>query len=357
MDLDLGNCAVLPGFVNCHTHLDLGGLRGLVPPGPDFTGWLRTVIRHRRSRSPQEVADDIQAGIAESLAGGTTLIGDISAGGQSWSTLQTSPLRSVVFHELLGLPRDRARQAWHSASAWLRDRLPGGRCQPGLSPHAPYSVRASLFRLAIRECRRGRLPLAIHLGETRAESELLQHRRGPFVEFLTELGAWAPAGLVASQEELIHLCRAHAQALLVHANYVDPAGLGDLDTVVYCPRTHAAFGHDPYPLQAFLARNVRVGLGTDSLASNPDLSLLEEARFVCRRYPDIDPSVVLRLATLAGAEALGFGDLTGSLTPGKVADMAVIGLPEEEGDPCEQVLAGPARVVRVIIDGEMVRLS
>src|SRR5262245_38935385 len=86
-DVDLGNAAVLPGLVNAHTHLDLAGLRGKCPPTPGFTQWLRGVIAHRRSRTPEETAADIEAGIRESIAAGTTLVGDIAAGGASWEPL------------------------------------------------------------------------------------------------------------------------------------------------------------------------------------------------------------------------------------------------------------------------------
>ena len=83
---DLGEVAILPGFVNAHTHLDLSGLRGRCPPSDDFTGWLRQVIAHRRGTTPEQIETDIRAGLAESLRHGTTLLGDISAGGCSWTS-------------------------------------------------------------------------------------------------------------------------------------------------------------------------------------------------------------------------------------------------------------------------------
>src|ERR1700751_5635762 len=101
-DIDLGNVALVPGFVNAHTHLDLSGARGLTPPSSDFVGWLRQVIAYRRSRTPEQIAGDIQAGIAESLRFGTTLVGDIAAGGASWDHLANAPLRAIIFYELIG---------------------------------------------------------------------------------------------------------------------------------------------------------------------------------------------------------------------------------------------------------------
>jgi cytosine/adenosine deaminase-related metal-dependent hydrolase len=139
---------ILPGFVNAHTHLDLSGLRGRFGRPGSFVNWLRAVIRHRRSLTPEQVQEDIRSGIDECLASGTTLVGDISSQGLSWPQLAASPLRAVVYYELLGLPKPRAKQAWSEARTWLKDHSATNRCRPGLSPHAPYSVRRSLFRCA-----------------------------------------------------------------------------------------------------------------------------------------------------------------------------------------------------------------
>src|SRR5207249_1728478 len=145
---------------------------------------------------------------------------------------------------------------------------------------------------------------------------------GPFVAFLTSLGVWKPQGLVGSAEEVIDLNGEVPRVLFAHGNYLNPAApVPSGSSIVYCPRTHAAFGHSPHPFRHFLALGVRVALGTDSLASNPDLSVLREARFLHQQHPDVPGSVLLRMATLAGAEALGWHDETGSLTPGKSADL------------------------------------
>src|SRR5207245_2970946 len=124
----------------------------------------------------------------------------------SWGGLaMTSRIRAVVLAELLGLPRARAHQAWAAACEWLRGHPCQEICRPGLSPHAPYSVRASLFRAAVRLSQNQRMPLAIHLAETREELELLQHHSGPFVPFLSELGVWDQEGLVKDVQEVLQL--------------------------------------------------------------------------------------------------------------------------------------------------------
>jgi cytosine/adenosine deaminase-related metal-dependent hydrolase len=320
-DLDLGDAAVLPGLVNAHTHLDLSGLRGLAPPSPDFVGWLKQVIEHRRRRSPEQVRADIEAGLAECLRTGTTLLGDISGDGGSWDVLAEAPVRTVVFREMLGLPEHRASGAWERLDRWLASRDATPTCRPGVSPHAPYSVRSSLFFAAAT---RG-WPVAVHLAETVEEQELLVLRSGPFVPFLRDLGVWTPDGLAEDTDHVLRLLNGLSPTLLVHGNFLNAsAAIPRNASLVYCPRTHAAFGHPPHPFLDFLARGVRVALGTDSLASNPDLDLLAEARFLHRRRPEVPGATLLRMATLSGTEALGWADVTGSLDVGKSADLVVL---------------------------------
>jgi aminodeoxyfutalosine deaminase len=355
-DMDLGNAAILPGLVNAHTHLDLTGLRGQALPGKDFTGWLREVVQHRRTRTAAQIADDVTEGLKECLACGTTLLADIASQGLSWPALLSAPLRSVVFYELLGLPETRAQQAWAAACDWLRLHPETEITRPGLSPHAPYSVRSSLFRAAANFSGSRRIPLATHLTETQGEIDLLRSHQGPFVEFLSELGVWDPHGLVSGPEDVLQLADRASCTLLAHGNYLEPcAHIPSNATIIYCPRTHHAFGHSPYPLQNFLRAGVRVALGTDSLASNPDLAILGELRFVRERFPEIPGETLLRMATLSGAEALGWDKETGSLGPGKSADLVVLPLPDkEESESHQLVLRSGSPVVATMFRGRWV---
>jgi aminodeoxyfutalosine deaminase len=355
-DENLGNVAILPGLVNAHTHLDLSGLCGLTPPTPDFTAWLGDVVAQRRRRSAKQVQADIKAGLKESLKFGTTLIGDIAAHGQSWSKLARASLRAVVFFELLGLTRQRAVLARAAAAGWLRDHPATPTCRPALSPHAPYSVRSSLFSQAAMLAKNAKGALAVHLAETMAELELLRHRRGPFVDFLKEMGVWDPRGLAKSPALVLKDCARTIPTLFIHANYLLPsAWIPRQSRIIFCPRTHAAFGHPPHPFREFLARGIRVALGTDSLASNPDLDVLAEARFLYRHYPDVAGATLLHMATLAGAEALGWHKQTGSLTPGKSADLVVLPLSNKNvADPHRLVLDSDRAVKRVMFRGQWV---
>jgi aminodeoxyfutalosine deaminase len=355
-DIDLGNTAIIPGLVNAHTHLDLTDLRGQCTPTPDFTQWLRGVITHRRRQTPDQIAAAIQMGTQESIAAGTTLLGDIAAGGASWNVLAQAQVRTVVFYEVLGLLEKSARHAEDAVHHWLDTHPPTLTSRPGISPHAPYSVRQSLLVAAACLAHDFHAALAIHLAESLPEIELLHHHRGPFVDFLRELGVWDKDGLIDSPKRVMRTIYFRAKPrLFVHCNYLAPsARIPRGSVIIYCPRTHAAFGHPPHPFREFLRRGVRVALGTDSLASNPDLSILAEMRFIHQRYPDFPGDLLLRMGTLSGAEALGWADETGSLTPGKSADLAVVPLPHDKGDPHHLLLASSRAVARTMFRGQWV---
>ncbi|MBP3959996.1 amidohydrolase family protein [Gemmata sp. G18] len=361
-DEDFGNAAIIPGLVNPHTHLDLSGARGLIPPtaADHFTDWLRGVIGYRRTRTPEQTQSDIRTGLAECLRHGTTLIGDIASEGASWDALAGAPTRAVVYFELIGLSEQSSVAALERRYAWHRS-LPKehATCRTGRSPHAPYSVSGGLLTSA----HLFHVPAAIHLAEVAAEADLLERREGVFVDFLQQLGVWKPDLGFADWSLIVQMTSVELFAkppnytappvLFVHANYLPPTvPWGSNHFVCYCPRTHAAFGHAPHPFREFLARGVRVCLGTDSLASNPDLDVLSEARFVRTRYPDFPGDQLLRMVTLSGAESLGWADETGSLEANKSADFVVVPLPNADvADPHELVLTDHAGDRRTMFRG------
>lgn len=331
-DVDLGNAAVVPGLVNAHTHLDLSGARGRTPPtdAEHFTDWLRTVIAYRRSRTPAEVQADVRAGLAECLAAGTTLIGDIASEGQSWDAIADSTIRAVVFREVIGITEERVAEQRLAMIRWESRTRDMPDCRKGVSPHAPYSVQGTAYKTSPGDNR----PHATHLAESPAEVELVVNRTGAFVDFLSAFGIWLPELIAPSFEKIVHRQRHAPVSIFAHCNYLSPAvPFGPNQSVVYCPRTHAAFGHPPHPFRDFLARDVRVCLGTDGLTSNPDLDILAEARFVAAKYPDFPGDTLLRMVTLGGAEALGWADECGSLEAGKSADFVAVPLPDRDGEP------------------------
>jgi cytosine/adenosine deaminase-related metal-dependent hydrolase len=388
---DLGNVAILPGLVNAHTHLDLSDLaEPLGEPGIAFCDWIRRVIGYRRSRDDNAPEAAWQRGLAESFRFGATTLGDIvlwnaaRARCAAWSrhsgcsphesgdeapyskgpavtpfveliapTPETVPAVVELAQDLLGrqlhgrpsTPESRGGSATATPTAYV-----------GLSPHAPYSVHPDLLDRVVALSAQQRLPLAMHLAESREEIELLRTGGGPLRELLGELGAWCPTLISTPTRPLdyLHKTAVAHRTLAIHGNYLDDEEIALLaaqrqtTSVVYCPRTHAYFGHARYPLEKMLAAGVNVALGTDSRASSPDLSVLAEMREIARWHPTVARETILRMATLDGACALGCDDEVGTLEPGKSADLVAVALPDRDAaDPHELLLDSDLPVVAV----------
>ncbi|MBN1395425.1 MAG: amidohydrolase family protein [Pirellulales bacterium] len=365
--IDLGNAAILPGLINAHAHLDFSGLDApLGRRGIGLVDWIRFVFEHRRQASIAR-EDVISKGIEECICGGVSTIGDIvqpdqtlgnaspcataglsssaennplwSTAGQASSGTQNGP-EVVRFLELKALTADRTGEAIEQARTHV------ARGNAGLCPHAPYTVHPELLEavvgLSAAEC----FPVAMHLAESPEEMEFLGNGGGPLKPFLEGLGYGGPGGVLADHlprpmDYLLRLADAD-RALVVHGNYLDDEEIDFLGesasrmSVVYCPRSHDWFAHAEYPLHKMLSAGATVALGTDGRGSSPDISLLEEMRFVARRHRGVGLDQVLRMGTLCGARALGREDEIGSLSAEKRADLTVVALPDREAsDPHE----------------------
>jgi cytosine/adenosine deaminase-related metal-dependent hydrolase len=355
--VDLGNVALIPGLVNAHTHLEFSDLATPVLPALPFTAWIRALVAVRRGR-PTAAADSIATGLRESHAAGSAVVGEIlTASADDLAAAcavagDERPSLVFAFREILGLPASRSADQLALARAHLQAAsLPAG-VTAGLSPHAPYSVHPDLIRGCVELCREMSAPLAIHLAETRAELELLDRGTGEFVEMLTAFGVWQPDAISRGGRPLdyLQMLAPLPRALVVHGNYLvehEQRFLAEHPhlTVVYCPRTHAFFGHDPHPWRELLARGAAVAVGTDSRGSNPDLSLWRELQFLRTRFPDADPATILERGTLAGARALGCDTDFGTLTPGKRAALCAICLPERDGEAYDVLLDGDVSAI------------
>jgi cytosine/adenosine deaminase-related metal-dependent hydrolase len=347
--IDLGNVAILPGLVNAHSHLEFSHLaRPLGEPGEPLPTWIRRVIAARIA-DPDARRLAIASGIEQSLAAGVAAIGEIAT-----TALRYAAAPSItVFHEIICLDKLRFEAIFQQLDRYREL----ARTSPeisGLSPHAPYSVHPELLGRLCEFAKRHQWPLAMHLAESPEEMELLGTGGGPFRTLLDELGVWRddanPKGL-----RPLHYLRGLAEAprsLVVHGNYLDveersfvaerPRRMG----VVYCPRTHAFFGHAPYPLEELWSSGATVCIGTDSRASNPDLNLFEELKFAAAHHPAVPPREILRMGTLNGARMLCGGEISGALEAGRRADLAIVSLPDRTAaDPHELIFSEEAKAV------------
>jgi aminodeoxyfutalosine deaminase len=363
---DLGNVAALPGFVNAHAHLESSYLASpLGYQGIPFTDWLRLLMASRRATAIDPAAA-FGRGLRQCAEYSTVAVGDMVQAEWKRSFTMSSYGGVVAFRELIGPTRDRIAAAMTAAEEFCNSfdvpstpdsrlltpdsRLPTpGSPLPGLAPHAPYSVHPELLAAIIQFTQSRadkKIPISMHLAESAEELELLAEGRGPLRTFLEELGAWSPELFSRPMRPMDYLrvLSAAPRAVIAHGNYLDEAEIGFLGehaarmSVVYCPRTHAWFGHRRYPLEAMLAAGVTVALGTDGRGSSPDFDMLEEMRCVARQFPSLGRDHIVAMATRNGAKALGLADELGTLEPGKRAALAFVSLPENDADPYELLL-------------------
>jgi len=367
--LDLGDVALLPGLVNVHTHLEFSQLeKPLGKPGMALPDWIRLVIagRQHANRNPSAA---VEAGLQQSSRHGVTTIGEIATGEFYGSSSAEFP-QQILFQEVIGFSAARSE----SVLAEVQQRLQNNRASTswqstcitalGLSPHAPYTVHPQLLERLVDLACQQHLPIAMHLAESPEELEFLASASGPFRDILVERSMWDDKAIPQGTKPLDYLkmlARA-PRSLAVHGNYFSNEEIQFLSeqrdrmSVAYCPRTHYYFDHSEYPLEKMLSAGVQVALGTDSRASNPDLSLLEEMRFVARRYPKISPSQILELGTLSGAQALGMADEVGSLAPGKWANLIAVPCDAGEMKPEAAILHNSRAATQTWLRGKSVAL-
>jgi aminodeoxyfutalosine deaminase len=361
---------MLPGLINAHTHLELGYQRAAIQRPASFTDWVTILMRNYPGPDHIEAAVTaaVKVGIQESLRAGVTCVGDISRHCTiTRKTLATENFRAVSFGEVIGLGKMRQRQEEFLRAATDRahetDLL-----IIGLSPHAPYTVEGTTLKRVVETATTGHFPVTMHLAELREEAAFLKDATGPLADWPVMQNILDPDVPKFPDGPLrwaasCGLLRPHPvtdklRVLLAHVNYCDAEEMELLASsgasVAYCPRTREYFGHDasypPYPhrYREMLAAGINVCLGTDSLASNPDLSVLREASFLWKR-DHLNPYTVLEMITRRGAAALNLP--AGTLAASKLADIAI--LPGSVGPDVDQTLThvltepGGARAVWV----------
>jgi cytosine/adenosine deaminase-related metal-dependent hydrolase len=359
-EIDLGDVALIPGLVNAHTHLELSHLAGRVPPASRFVDWVAPLMALRREfpdphdpRILRAAADGIDA----SMRAGVVLIGDVSNTLVTVPLLNERPLGGVVFHELLRFRAAEADDAMRQAAERRARVAPAPHIRISPAPHAPYSVSPRLFQTIRRAL--DAEPLArstVHLGESAEEVRLLEHGDGPWRDILRQLGAWDDEWVAPTCGPVEYLDRMRwfgPHVLAVHGVQLTDFELRRLAarrvTLVTCPRSNRHVGAGDPPVARFYASGVAVAVGTDSLASAPDLNVLAELARMRELAPDVPAAALIESATLVGARALGFEPTHGTLEPGKIAALAAVQLRPGVIDVEEYLVSGidASQVARV----------
>jgi 5-methylthioadenosine/S-adenosylhomocysteine deaminase len=350
---------IVPGFVNCHSHLEYAVYAGF-GDGLPFSSWIGLHVARKRLLDLDEMRAIATEGAHACLRSGITTVGDCSFAGAAAEVAEATGLRAIVYLEVFG--RDGTAM---ERFAELRDRVEpvlSDRVRLGVSPHAPYTCTLELYA----ECAALGLPVATHLAESVAEREFLVDGSGDWSAFAdmlvpppgtTGIRMLADAGLLGPDVMAAHCVDVEPDEIALLAE----RGVG----VAHCPRSNGLLGCGVAPLADLLAAGIAVGIATDSPASTPSFDLFDELRGAVvaararERRPDaLSAHRALELATMGGARVLGLDRDVGSLVPGKWADLAVVSLDDSPLDPVEDpvvaaVLGGsPERVAATLVAGE-----
>jgi len=367
---DFGRAALIPGLINAHTHLELTVMRGyLEKEEHDFLAWLKKLTIARLALSSDDILISASLGAIEAARAGITCVADASdSARESMRALRDVGLRGIVYQESFGPDPSVASENVGKLRAKIEilrnDETPLVRA--GVSPHSPYTVSASQLEMISNFALHEHLPLMMHVAESQSEHLLLSLGTGTFAANLRQRGIEWIAPKVSPIQYLAQHGVLETKPLLAHCILVDHADLMTLKEagagIAHCPKSNAKLRHGFAPYAKFLAHGLKVGIGSDSVASNNTCDLLEEARFatllsraVSKEDAECDlatAEAALFSATLGGARALGIGAETGSLAEGLQADVTVIGLDGVHQQPVRDpvqtlIFSSSARDVRL----------
>jgi cytosine/adenosine deaminase-related metal-dependent hydrolase len=348
--------ALLPGLVNAHTHLELTGLLDRVPGGNGLVAWVGAYLRAAEEDGPEARRDAALRGAADTARLGTAAVGDVGTSLAAMPGIHAAGLRGTMFHELLGSRDARTGDALADAARERAVATKGHPWPAGLgyvpAPHAPYSADPSFLRRLFAAAARTGLPTTIHVAEDEDEIALLADGTGRWPGVLTSMGI-DPTTRVPRTSPVAYLAAqgafdGPAPPLLVHMVHAGPddrrrareAGA----TAVLCPRSNLYIGGRLPDVPALLADGVALALGTDSLASCPDLSVFGEIATLAARFPAVPALIWLHAATRGGALALRLS-ACGALAPGLRPGVLEVGVGDLAA-PLEALVRDPNPPVR-----------
>jgi cytosine/adenosine deaminase-related metal-dependent hydrolase len=352
----LENAVIMPGLINVHTHLELPPLLNVIR-ARTFPEWVLNLIHAKRNLDLAVYTIAAKENVRSLIRCGTTCVGEICSHDVSPAILKQSGLRAVVYKELITM-------APLCTMKYLSSLLsrPSVLIQYGISPHTPYTVSESAL-LAIKQLSQKKFfPLAMHIGESKDEIRLFQRKKSGLQQ-LYRLAGWDLSGAPSASSSFEYLQRigflSH-NLLAVHAVHIKDGDIAIMKkskvSVAHCPRSNKETGVGRMPLKKLLDKGIFVGLGTDSLTSSPSLNLWDEMRYAFKIHQrdGITAKDIFKLVTVDGSKALRMEKETGSLEPGKRADIIAVPLPQKDtGDLYSDLLRETKSCIMSVVNGKV----
>lgn len=375
---DFGLAALMPGFIDVHTHLEYSAMRGLINDAP-FAAWKLQLTDKEERFTPEDWDDSALLGGIEAVGCGITTIADITGTGASFKAAQAIGLRGIFYREVGTMDRyevgSELERAFSDIDDWRHKATPLQNV--GIAPKALYTCHPKIFEGVANYAMNG-TPVAMHLAGSREEYEFIRYGSSPFSVHQTEqergYGIDVPPWLATGTSPVRYILNWGMfdvpQLLAVHCVQVDDEDieiLADHDVNIgMCPRCNALLGMGVAPLIKFRHAGITVGLGTDSPAATDYIDPFSEMRTGLQiqratqnRSNFLKANEMLDLATMGSARALGMEDQVGSLDVGKRADIIAVDLSHSNQapthDPGQAVLftASPSSVMMTMVGGEI----
>ena len=344
---DFGIAALMPGFIDTHTHLEYSALRGLMFDVP-YAAWKMQLTKKAQRFAYRDWLDSALLGGLEAVRSGITTIADITSTGASCYAADQIGLRGVIYREVGTMERDEIayvlRTAYDDIDNW-RARVDPELLTIGIAPYSIYTCHPEVF-LELADYASDGTMVALHLAGSTEEYEFVKSGTPAFSlyedpaehNYETYQPAWLATGVSPVQYALNRQILHVPNVMAIHCTHVDDrdiATLADNDVAVsVCPRCNAKLGMGVAPISKFLKAGIRVGIGTDSPAASDVTDPIDEMRLALliqraiggTRNTFVNTYSVLRLSTLDAARALRMDDKVGSLDVGKLADIIAIDL-------------------------------
>jgi cytosine/adenosine deaminase-related metal-dependent hydrolase len=339
---------LIPGFINTHCHLELSHLKGRVDTGTGLLSFLQQVVQLRETS--QEVIDAAIVSNNEYMwSQGIQAVGDISNKTDTFEVKRNSKIAYYTFVEMFDFMQGDRMKDLISGTLHTFEQAPSPKA---LAPHAPYSVSEDLFK-KIKSTNSGQVTLSIHNQETPAEEELFKTGTGDFISFFKKFG-FSLDDFKKTGQSSIHFVLQHLdpnqRTLFVHNTLTNKADIGAAQSwseKVYwatCPNANLYIENRLPVYQYFLDDASRMTIGTDSLTSNWQLSILEEMKTIVKYQSYVPFDTLLRWATLNGAEALGMESKLGSIETGKGPGILLLTMDPER----DKLFDDSVQVVRLV---------
>jgi len=316
-----------PGFVNTHCHLELSHLKGKIEEKTGIGGFIGK-INLLRNQETENTEKAIQVADRKMWAAGTAAVGDISNSNLSIDTKKSSKIFYHTFIESFGFLPSRAERAFDYAR-FIQFQFKERNLANSIVPHSPYSVSKLLFEKIKANAIAEKSILTIHNQESESESEFYSKGTGAILNHLqNNLGIdtshWQPTGK-SSLISILQFLPVENQLLLVHNTFTTKEDLNELRKIratentffVLCPNSNLYIENRLPPVQLFRDENLNVCIGTDSLASNHELSVLAEMITLQLNFPELKLEELIQWASINGAKALQIDNRFGSFEVGK----------------------------------------